>query len=98
MIFDNKQTVYEDLSAFFNGYEGGFVLYDLQEKQYNIYNKDKSTLRVSPDSTYKLYSALFALESKVITRIDNSMKWNGNSYPYQGWNQSQNLFTHLKIR
>ncbi|VDG97189.1 Regulatory protein BlaR1 [Lysinibacillus sphaericus] len=94
--FDNEQTVYEDLSAFFNGYEGSFVLYDLQEKQYNIYNKDKSTLRVSPNSTYKLYSALFALESEVITRIDNSVKWNGKSYPYQSWNQSQDLFTALE--
>ncbi|WP_106498327.1 BlaR1 family beta-lactam sensor/signal transducer [Lentibacillus sp. Marseille-P4043] len=94
--FDNKQTVYEDLSAFFNEYEGSFVLYDLQEKQYNIYNKDKSTLRVSPNSTYKIYSALFALESDIITRNDNSLKWNGNSYPYQSWNQNQNLFTAME--
>lgn len=94
--FDNKQTVYEDLNAFFNGYDGSFVLYDLQEKQYNIYNRDKSTLRVSPSSTYKIYSALFALESEVITRNDNFMKWNGQSYPYQSWNQSQNLFTAME--
>lgn len=94
--FDNKQTMYEDLSAFFSGYEGSFVLYDLQEEQYNIYNKDKSTLRVSPNSTYKIYSALFALESEVIARNDNSMKWNGNSYPYQSWNQNQNLLTAME--
>ncbi|PWU69985.1 BlaR1 family beta-lactam sensor/signal transducer [Gracilibacillus dipsosauri] len=94
--FDNNNTVYEDLSAFFNGYEGSFILYDLQEKQYNIYNKDKSTLRISPNSTYKIYSALFALESEVITRNDNTLKWNGESYPYQVWNQSQNLFTALE--
>lgn len=97
--FDNNQTVYEDLSTYFDryeGYEGSFVLYDLQEEQYNIYNKDNSTLRVSPNSTYKIYSALFALESKIITRNENSMKWNGESYPYQDWNQHQNLFTALE--
>ncbi|WP_425339534.1 penicillin-binding transpeptidase domain-containing protein [Lentibacillus salicampi] len=61
-----------------------------------MFNKDKSTLRVSPNSTYKIYSALFASESEVITRNDNSMKWNGNSYPYQSWNQNQNLFTAME--
>ncbi|SEB05345.1 bla regulator protein blaR1 [Thalassobacillus cyri] len=94
--FDNGQTVYEDLSAYFHGYEGSFVLYDVQKKQYNIYNKDKSTLRVSPNSTYKIYNALFALESEVITRKDNYMKWNGQSYPYQSWNQNHNLHTAME--
>ncbi|MBM7553971.1 BlaR1 family beta-lactam sensor/signal transducer [Thalassobacillus pellis] len=94
--FDNEQTVYEDLSAYFKGYKGSFVLYDLREKQYNIYNKYKSTLRVSPNSTYKIYSALFALESEVITRNDNFMKWNGHSYPYQSWNQNHNLHTAME--
>ncbi|MFG6147577.1 BlaR1 family beta-lactam sensor/signal transducer [Halobacillus sp. B23F22_1] len=94
--FDNGQTVNEDLSAYFNGYEGSFVLYDVQKKQYNIYNKDKSTLRVSPNSTFKIYSALFALESEVITRKDNFMKWNGQSYPYQSWNQNHNLQTAME--
>lgn len=93
---DNRRTVYEDLSEFFNGYKGSFVLYDLQEKKYNIYNKGKSTLRVSPNSTYKIYSALFALESKIITPNNHSIKWNGDLYPYQSWNQNQNLFTAME--
>ncbi|MCP3739464.1 BlaR1 family beta-lactam sensor/signal transducer [Rossellomorea sp. BNER] len=94
--FEHKRTVYEDLSAFFNGHDGSFVLYDLQKSQYHIYNKDKSTLRVSPNSTYKIYSALFALESGVITRQQTSMKWNGKTYPYKTWNQNQNLFTAME--
>lgn len=93
--FEKKQTVYEDLSEFFNGYDGSFVLYDLQEAQYHIYNKDKSTLRISPNSTYKIYSALFALESGVITPHQTSMKWNGKTYPYKTWNQNQNLVTAM---
>lgn len=94
--FENKRTVYEDLSALFNGHDGSFVLYDLQKAQYHIYNKDKSTLRVSPNSTYKVYSALFALESGVITRQQTSMKWNGKTYPYKTWNQNQDLFTAME--
>src|SRR5699024_10411233 len=35
-------------------------------------------------------------ESNVIKRNDNIMKWNGKLYPYQNWNQDQNLNTALK--
>ncbi|WP_163581416.1 BlaR1 family beta-lactam sensor/signal transducer [Gracilibacillus saliphilus] len=94
--FDNKQTVYEDLSTFFSGYDGTFVLYDLQKAQYLIYNKDKSVLRVSPNSTYKVYSALFALESGVITPQHTSMEWDEKTYPHETWNQNQNLFTAME--
>ncbi len=77
--FKSERTVYEDLNEYFAGFEGSFVLYDLQADQYHIYNENKSTLRVSPDSTYKIFSALFALESNVITSENSTMKWNGNS-------------------
>lgn len=94
--FAGKHTIYEDLSEYFNGYEGSFVLYDLQADQYHIYNKNKSTLRVSPNSTYKIYSALFALESNVITMENSTMKWNGQQYPYDAWNRNQNLSTAME--
>nr|WP_286171324.1 BlaR1 family beta-lactam sensor/signal transducer [Lentibacillus populi] len=94
--FAGEQTVYEDLSNYFAGYEGSFVLYDLQADQYSIYNENKSTLRVSPNSTYKIYSALFALESNVITRESSTIKWNGEQYPYDAWNRNQNLSTAMK--
>lgn len=94
--FDGERTMYEDLSKYFAGYEGSFVLYDLQTDQYRIYNENKSTLRVSPNSTYKIYSALFALESNVIMTENSTMQWNGNQYPYDSWNMNQNLSTAMK--
>lgn len=94
--FNNEDTVYEDLSSYFDGYDGSFVLYDLEAGQYRIYNEDKSTLRVSPNSTYKMYSALIGLESDVITSDNSTMKWNGTKYPYVSWNTDQNLSTAMK--
>lgn len=94
--FKSEQTVYEDLSEYFAGFEGSFVLYDMQADQYRIYNENKSTLRVSPDSTYKIFSALFALESNVITNENSTMKWNGRQYPYDAWNRDHDLFTAMK--
>src|SRR5699024_5481735 len=86
MDFNNKQEKYEDLSSLFIFIKGIFVMYDLYKYKYNIYNIDKSTLLFTSNSTYKIYSALFALDFNFITRNDNSMKWNGKLYPYQNWN------------
>ncbi|MEK4031334.1 BlaR1 family beta-lactam sensor/signal transducer [Pseudobacillus sp. FSL P4-0506] len=94
--FTNDRAFYEDLSDYFVGYDGSFVLYDTKANQYSIYNKDKSTLRISPNSTYKIYSALIGLESDVITKDNSIMKWNGTKYPYESWNADQNLSSAMR--
>jgi bla regulator protein blaR1 len=94
--FTSKRTVDEDLSEYFSGYNGSFVLYDLKADQYHIYNENKSKLRVSPDSTYKIYLALFGLESNAITRENSSISWNGIQYPFDSWNKDQNLFAAMQ--
>lgn len=94
--FNNDGTVYEDLHQFFRGYEGSFVLYDDSARQYRIYNEEKSTLRVSPDSTYKIYSALFALESNVISPEESTLSWDGMEQPYEAWNMDQDVSTALQ--
>ncbi|WP_338754824.1 BlaR1 family beta-lactam sensor/signal transducer [Bacillus sp. FJAT-52991] len=94
--FNKDGTVYEDLHQFFKGYEGSFVLYDHSAQQYRIYNEEKSTLRVSPDSTYKIYSALFALESNVISPEESTLSWDGTEQPYDAWNMDQDLSSALQ--
>lgn len=80
-----------DLSSCFQGYEGSFVLYDLAQDSWNIYDMDRAALRVSPDSTYKIYDALFGLEAGVITTEASAMEWNRKLYPFQEWNADQTL-------
>lgn len=94
--FKSKNALYMDLSEHFTEYDGSFVLYDTQADQYQIYNKDKSTLRVSPNSTYKIYSALLGLESNLISGENSTIKWNGTQYPFESWNSEQNLTSALK--
>lgn len=89
--FTNKQTQYEDLSNYFDGYEGSFVLYDKQANQYYIYNKDKIVNRTSPDSTYKIFSALYGLETGIIAKDNSSFSWDGTNYPFESWNKNQDL-------
>ncbi|MFF2856029.1 BlaR1 family beta-lactam sensor/signal transducer [Peribacillus sp. NPDC058002] len=94
--FNNDGVVSEDLHQFFKGYEGSFVLYDHAAQQYRIYNEEKSTLRVSPDSTYKIYSALFALESNVISPEESTLSWDGTEQPYDAWNMDHDVSSALQ--
>lgn len=94
--FKNDGVVNEDLHQFFKGYEGSFVLYDHNAQQYHIYNEGKSTLRISPDSTYKIYSALFALEANVISPEESKLSWDGTKQPYEAWNMDQDVSSALQ--
>ncbi len=86
---------HEDLSSYFNNLDGSFVLYDLGNDSYTIHNHEKSIKRVSPDSTYKIYSSLIAFETGVIDLNDSKQAWDGTKYPFQPWNDDQNLTTAM---
>ena len=103
-----KQTYYEwntspekidliDLSSYFGGYEGSFVLYDLKNDVWSIYDIDHATLRTAPNSTYKIYDALFGLEEGIITPKDSFMAWNGAGYPLEAWNTDQDLYSAMQF-
>jgi bla regulator protein BlaR1 len=94
--FTAKNVTTLDLSSYFKGYNGCFVLYCLDSGQYCIYNREVGTRRVSPDSTYKIYSALAALETGAITPEASLLSWDGTSYPFEAWNQDQTLDTAMK--
>lgn len=87
----SENISYIDLSTYIGEYEGSFVLYDLENDAWSIYDIDHATLRVSPNSTYKIYDALFGLEEGIITPEDSFIAWNGENYPFEAWNADQTL-------
>lgn len=94
--FTGENTESIDLSSYFNGKNGSFVLYDTAKDHYMIYNEDLSTQRVSPDSTFKIYSGLFALEKGVIATDSTERAWDGTVYPIASWNQDQTLAAAMR--
>ena len=94
--FQGENIVYEDLSPYFKGFNGSFVLYNMKIDQYFIYNRDKSTTRTAPDSTYKIYDALIGLELGIIENDDSVMKWDGKKNPYHEWDQDHTLESALR--
>ncbi|MCR6105682.1 BlaR1 family beta-lactam sensor/signal transducer [Salipaludibacillus agaradhaerens] len=89
--FYHTNTDLKDWSSHFGSYEGSFVLYSKRHDDFQIYDLEKSRLRVSPNSTYKPYSALMALESGVITTDETALEWQGETYHYEAWNQNHHL-------
>ena len=53
-----------ELERYFQGFEGAFVLYDLQNDRYTRYNPAQCAERLLPASTFKILNALIALETE----------------------------------
>ncbi len=87
----SENISYVDLSTYFGEFDGSFVLYDLGNDAWSIHDIDHATQRVAPNSTYKIYAALFGLEDGVITPDNTFITWNGKNYPFDTWNTDQTL-------
>lgn len=87
----SENVSYIDLSTYFWEYEGSFVLYDLGNDTWCIHDMEHATMRISPNSTYKIYDALFGLEEGIITPENSFIAWNGENYPFEAWNADQTL-------
>jgi beta-lactamase class D len=87
---DCKELI-ENLDRYFTGLNGCFILYDESNDDYFIYNKDKCTKRISPCSTFKIIHSLIGLETKVLTDVNTTFKWDGTKYPVVEWNRDQTL-------
>lgn len=88
--FDDRHAVYEDMNEYFEGKSGSFVLFSEAQNQYIIHNKEGSTKRVSPNSTFKPFSALIGLDLDVMDP-ETTYEWNGHHYEHEEWNQNHNL-------
>ena len=80
-----------DLSEFFGGHEGCFVLYDAQVDRYVRYNPKGCGERFTPCSTFKIANSLIALETGVASGPEFSLKWDGVIRPIDAWNRDQDM-------
>lgn len=87
----SERISYIDLSSYFGNYEGCFVLYDSAKDFWNVHDLEHAALRIAPNSTYKIYDALFGLEEGIITSADSFIPWDKKTYPIAAWNADQTL-------
>ena len=86
----------EDLSGYFGDLDGCFVLRSQSDASYMIYRPENGFRRVSPDSTYKIFSALRALEQGIITPNDSKRAWDNTVYSVPEWNKDQDLTSAMR--
>lgn len=85
----------EDLSKYFTGYEGCFVLFDMNKNEYTIFNQQKSQKQVPPCSSFKIVNSLIGLETKVVEDENTTFKWDGTKYLIESWNKDHTLKTAI---
>ncbi len=90
---NNDKYIEKDFSIKFNNIDsaGSILIYDMNNDIYTVYNKEQSEARLSPASTFKIYNALFALESGVASNIDHKIEWNRRVHYYKPWNKTHTL-------
>lgn len=81
----------KDYSSLFGEVSGCAVIYDLQNEVYDVYNTSAVTERLAPCSTYKIYSALNALDQGIITPENHLLVWDGIDREFPAWNGNQDL-------
>jgi bla regulator protein BlaR1 len=80
-----------NLSEFFGGHEGCFVLYDEQADNYVRYHPKECAERFTPCSTFKIANSLIALETGVSSGPEFVLKWDGVTRPIAPWNRDQTM-------
>lgn len=78
------------------GVKGTFLLYDRQQNQYLVYNRQRANSRIVPASTYKILNSLIALESGVVADENEIIKWDGVKREFPQWNKDQTMRTAIK--
>lgn len=86
-----------DLSAYFKGRPGTFVLLDLKSGRYLRHDAGRAAERFPPFSTFKIPNSLIGLETGVIPDADFLIKWDARKYPadpsFPQWFRDQTLRT-----
>lgn len=83
----------ESLKKYFTGYDGAFVIVDLEDGKAVRYKPDRCAERLSPFSTFKIFNALAGLDSGVLTGPEHEMKWDGKTRDLERWNTDHTLQT-----
>ncbi len=76
---------------------GTFILYDMNDGEMLVYNPERADSAFSPASTFKICNSLIGLQTGTMNSVDDTIRWNGHEYPWNGWNQDHCLRTAMPV-
>lgn len=93
-----KNDVSSDFKPFFDEYgvEGCFILYDLRNDDYRIYNSLRCERGFLPASTFKILNAMIGLETGALTGKDMIIPWDGINREVESWNKDHTLASAME--
>jgi len=80
-----------------SGFNGATLVYDLSENSYTAGHAELIHERYIPASTFKIFSALVALETGVIATADSVIEWDGITRERSELNRDLELTTAFRI-
>lgn len=85
-----------NLSKFFSEIEGTFLVLNLDNKEFYIYNKERAEKRFVPASTFKIPNSIIALEKNILVDENSYIEWDSIAYPPSSffpdsWKKGQTL-------
>lgn len=92
-------TVRADWARFFDaeGGTGTFVLFDVDAGRTSRLDPDRAARRYLPASTFKVFNALVALETGVVTDPDSVFVWDGETRTVEAWNRDHTLRSGMEF-
>lgn len=92
---DNNQGIGKIFIDF--GFEGTFVLFDINKNSYTIHNIERAEKRYIPASTFKIPNTLIGLQVKAVENVDEVLPFGGKDQPIKLWEQEMSLRDAIKI-
>ena len=77
------------------GVAGTFVLYDVAQERYEVYNPARADSGFLPASTFKIPNSLIALETGAVADVDEVIAWDGVERFLPDWNRDHAMRTAL---
>ncbi|RRN73987.1 class D beta-lactamase [Peribacillus simplex] len=93
----NDQKVKElHIGESFAGVEGTTVIQNLKNDKVYIYNKQRSNVRYTPESTFKVANALIGLQTKAVSDEYEVKRWDGVIREFEDWNRDHTLASGMR--
>lgn len=84
------------LGELFKENEGTMVLKNLETEKVYVYNKERSTERFTPESTFKVPNALIGLETMAVRDEYEVKRWDGVVREFESWNRDHSLASAMR--
>ncbi|MED3552687.1 class D beta-lactamase [Cytobacillus praedii] len=84
------------IEGLFNGKDGTMVLKNLKNDNIYVYNSERSTKRLTPESTFKVPNSLIGLETGAVRDEYEVKRWDGVIREFENWNRDHSLASAMR--